>query len=157
LTDRPPQEDSESGHNLLVTAKDGTPRWLSVVYTFVDSPGDGLSAVVHVFRDVTPEVEAKRLLERIADQITGLTISQRGEAGANGPEAELTKREKQVLILLIQGEGTGPIAKKLTISNSTARNHIQNVLVKLGTHTRLEAVAYAMKRKVIEPGWLNEQ
>jgi PAS domain S-box-containing protein len=155
--DREVQKEPVSGQNLLVKTKDGTFRWLSMVYAFVASPDEGFSAVVHIFRDVTPEVEAKRLLGRIVDQITGFRFSQRGEAGAHGPETELTEREKQVLVLLAQGDGTDPIAKKLTISNSTARNHIQNVLVKLGVHTRLEAVAYAMKRKVIEPGWPNEQ
>ncbi len=113
--------------------------------------------MVHIFRDVTPEVEAKKLVERIADQIAGLALLQRNEEGPPGPDIELTERENQVLVLLTQGAGTGPIAKKLTISNSTARNHIQNVLAKLGVHTRLEAVAYDLRHKVIDTAWLGEK
>ena len=54
------------------------------------------------------------------------------------------------MLILRQGEGTSGIAKKLMISNATARNHIQNILVKLDVHTRLEAVAYVLRNRVID-------
>ena len=43
---------------------------------------------------------------------------------------------------------TPGIAKKLFISEKTVRTHIQNILRKLGMHSRLEAVVYAYKQKV---------
>ena len=108
-------------------------------------------AVVHIFRDISPEMEAKRLLGQIRAQLAGHGLPEEPREDANGQEAGLTEREKQVLELLSQGEGTSSIAKMLTISNTTARNHIQNILAKLEVHTRLEAVAFALRHGIIDP------
>jgi two-component system, NarL family, nitrate/nitrite response regulator NarL len=53
----------------------------------------------------------------------------------------LTLRERQVLMLMMDGECTRQIARSLTITVSTARTHVENVFVKLGAHSRLEATA----------------
>lgn len=53
----------------------------------------------------------------------------------------LTLREQEVLMLIMEGQSTKQIARSLTISMSTARTHIQSVLVKLGAHSRLEATS----------------
>jgi DNA-binding NarL/FixJ family response regulator len=55
--------------------------------------------------------------------------------------AELTPREREVLNHLVMGEGTATLARRLGVTYATARTHIQNVLAKLGVHSRLEAVA----------------
>ena len=55
--------------------------------------------------------------------------------------SHLTDRERQVLALLIQAEETTDIARALGVEASTARTHVQNLLLKLGVHTRLQAVA----------------
>jgi DNA-binding NarL/FixJ family response regulator len=57
----------------------------------------------------------------------------------------LTPREQEVLSLLAQGGDNDTIAQALVISPQTARTHIQNVLVKLGVHSRLEAAALAIQ------------
>jgi DNA-binding NarL/FixJ family response regulator len=57
----------------------------------------------------------------------------------------LTTREREVLYLLAQGGDNDTIAQALVISPQTARTHIQNVLVKLGVHSRLEAAALAIQ------------
>src|ERR671918_729742 len=57
----------------------------------------------------------------------------------------LTTREREVLNLLAQGGDNDTIAQALVISPQTARTHIQNVLVKLGVHSRLEAAALAIR------------
>jgi DNA-binding NarL/FixJ family response regulator len=54
----------------------------------------------------------------------------------------LTKREREILGLLGRGEDQDSIARTLVISPQTARTHIQNVLTKLGVHSRMEAVAF---------------
>ncbi len=56
----------------------------------------------------------------------------------------LTDREREVLQALIRGEDTVEIARSLGVEPSTARTHVQNVLLKLGSHTRLQAVALAV-------------
>ena len=141
-----------SGQNLQVRTKDGCLRWLSMTHTFMDPFNDHPAVMVHVFRDATSEVEAKRLVGRLAEQLSGYGFVQDRGKGEPGLECGLTEREIQVLVLLARGEGTHAIAKELTISKTTARNHIQNILAKLGVHTRLEAVAYALRHRLVDPG-----
>jgi len=57
----------------------------------------------------------------------------------------LTKREKEVFELLIQNKTTVEIAKKLNISEKTVRNHISNVMQKLGVKGRAGAVVELLK------------
>jgi two-component system, NarL family, nitrate/nitrite response regulator NarL len=62
-----------------------------------------------------------------------------------GPEKQLTQREREILGLLASG-ATGPeIAAELYLSPNTIRTHVQNILAKLGVHSRLEAVALAAR------------
>jgi two-component system nitrate/nitrite response regulator NarL len=58
--------------------------------------------------------------------------------------SSLTQREAAVLNRLAAGLSTNEIAQTLDISRSTARTHVQNVLDKLGVHTRLQAVMLLM-------------
>ncbi len=53
----------------------------------------------------------------------------------------LTAREQQILTCFAQGLGTAAIAKRLSISPATVRNHSQRILGKLRVHSRLQAVA----------------
>ncbi len=62
----------------------------------------------------------------------------------------LTSRERQVLGLLTQGCTTERIAEVMGVAYSTARTHIQNVLAKLGVHSRLEASALAVEHGLVE-------
>ena len=64
--------------------------------------------------------------------------------------ARLTPREREVLALLSAGGDNASIAQHLFISPQTARTHIQNVLTKLGLHSRLAAAAFAMQDGVVE-------
>lgn len=62
----------------------------------------------------------------------------------------LTKREKEIFILLIQSYTTKEIAKQLYISEKTVRNHISNVIQKLGVESRIQAVLELIKMKEID-------
>jgi DNA-binding NarL/FixJ family response regulator len=64
--------------------------------------------------------------------------------------SQLTRRERQVLAMLARGADNRAIAEALTISPDTARTHIQNLLGKLGVHSRLEAAAFAVRRGLSE-------
>ena len=57
----------------------------------------------------------------------------------------LTKREKEVFILLIDGYNTRDISNKLGISEKTVRNHISNVIQKLDANSRVGAVLELIK------------
>jgi DNA-binding NarL/FixJ family response regulator len=62
----------------------------------------------------------------------------------------LTRREYEVLEHLVLGESGKNLARQMNISYSTARTHVQNVLTKLGVHSRLEAVAYAIEHHLCQ-------
>ena len=62
---------------------------------------------------------------------------------------QLTDRETEVLRLLSTGQRGDVIARMLNISPNTVRTHIQNLIVKLGVHTRLEAVAFARRNGLL--------
>ncbi|MCI8540604.1 MAG: helix-turn-helix transcriptional regulator [Erysipelotrichaceae bacterium] len=57
----------------------------------------------------------------------------------------LTRREKQVFDLLIQNYSTKEIAQMMSISDKTVRNHISNVMLKLGVKGRAQAVVELLK------------
>jgi two-component system nitrate/nitrite response regulator NarL len=62
----------------------------------------------------------------------------------------LTPREREVLTRLVYGESTTSMARAMGVRLSTLRTHIDSVLIKLGVHSRLEAVAYAVRVGIIE-------
>lgn len=59
--------------------------------------------------------------------------------------SQLTRREREVLELLVDGATSHAIARRLGVSHNTVRTHIQNVLIKLQVHSRLEAAAFAFR------------
>ena len=64
----------------------------------------------------------------------------------------LSTREREILGYLAAGWSNRRIAETCFLSLNTVRTHVQNVLVKLGVHSKLEAVAFALEHKVVEPG-----
>jgi two-component system nitrate/nitrite response regulator NarL len=64
----------------------------------------------------------------------------------------LTSREGQVLALLTDGHGQAEIASTLSVSARTVGKHIENILRKLGVHTRTQAVAFALRNGLVENG-----
>lgn len=65
------------------------------------------------------------------------------------PKLRLTARERQILLLLAEGLTCSSISQKLSVSQTTVRNHIQHILSKLCVHSRTEAVAYAYRHELI--------
>ena len=64
--------------------------------------------------------------------------------------SDLTGRERQILAMLARGIANSAIAGELFLSVNTVRNYVQAILTKLGAHSKLEAVATAIREKVIE-------
>ncbi|HEV8425206.1 MAG TPA: response regulator transcription factor [Actinomycetes bacterium] len=64
----------------------------------------------------------------------------------------LSDRERQVLALLARGYSNRRIAEACYLSLNTVRTHVQNVLVKLGVHSKLEAAALAVRRGLVTIG-----
>jgi NarL family two-component system response regulator LiaR len=71
---------------------------------------------------------------------------------ANQPPApglDLTEREREVLTLMIEGLNNTQIAGRLTVSPSTIKSHVSNILSKLGVASRTEAVTLALRNRII--------
>ncbi|MDX9850678.1 MAG: response regulator transcription factor [Anaerolineaceae bacterium] len=71
----------------------------------------------------------------------------------NQPEvtigSDLTDREREVLLLMVEGFNNQQIAERLFVSLSTAKSHVSSVLSKLGVTTRTEAVSFALKNRLV--------
>ncbi len=102
-------------------------------------------------------VTADELAKAIRDAHRGFAtlsreVSQFLIRNANQPPApgyDLTKREREVLALLIEGQNNKQIAEKLSVEISTIKSHVSNILTKLGVASRMEAVALAQKKHIL--------
>jgi two-component system, NarL family, response regulator LiaR len=65
------------------------------------------------------------------------------------PGFDLTEREREVLALMIEGLNNVQIAGRLTVSPSTIKSHVSNILSKLGAASRTEAVTIALRNKIV--------
>jgi len=141
------------GCEMLVQTKAGRTIWVHMSAIVVPSRTPDLFTTVHIFRDVTRQVETGILLTKVQALLAHDGQSAEGAVPTtteqSSPLSVLTPREQEVLRLIARGESAKGIAEKLRISPSTARNHTQNILAKLGIHTKLEALALAFRYKHI--------
>jgi two-component system nitrate/nitrite response regulator NarL len=63
--------------------------------------------------------------------------------------AHLTGREWECLELLVEGLDTTTMARRLGVSRTTIRTHVQALLTKLGVHSRLEAASFAVRNRLL--------
>jgi DNA-binding NarL/FixJ family response regulator len=67
------------------------------------------------------------------------------------PAPVLTARELEVLKLVARGMSNRDVADQLYISENTVKNHVRNILEKLHLHSRMEAVMYAVRKRLLDP------
>jgi NarL family two-component system response regulator LiaR len=65
------------------------------------------------------------------------------------PGLDLTEREREVLVLMVEGLNNTQIAGRLTVSPSTIKSHVSNILSKLSVGSRTEAVALALRNRIV--------
>jgi DNA-binding NarL/FixJ family response regulator len=132
---------SESADDLLEAVKAGASGYLTK-----DTP---LPRLVDAMRDVidggaavSPAMGGK-LFSALRDLLRhhGATMQR---------EPELTGRELQILAMVGQGHTSREIAGELYISENTVRNHVRNILDKLGMKSRFEAVTWAQREGLLE-------
>jgi len=108
-------------------------------------------AIVHLFHDLDHQEVDDKVLGQLVKVINRYQdIRHNNGAKLESHQNTLTPREREILEFLADGHGTREIAQLLTISTITVRNHIQHILQKLQVHTRLEAVAVAIKNNLID-------
>ncbi len=118
--------------------------WLNVSIVPVPGSSRQEAVAIHMFRDVSGRRRSERLAQA-TQAIVAQFITDGNEVEEQGgpyppPDPSLTRRESEVLRLLAASLNTEEMAERLAVSRVTVRNHIQHLLVKLGVHSRLEAI-----------------
>lgn len=127
--------------DVIARSKSGKALWLSVS-TLVPPPELRQEyRLVHLFREVGLPPELERLVAERLRPRDGAAVENTADAERIAALGRLTRREREVLRLLAAGSDTREIAEQLTLSPTTVRNHVQNILDKLEVHSRVEAVA----------------
>lgn len=142
----------------------GSARQVQVT-TLAAHTRSGQARFVHLLRRIADAAEAQFTADpahssprherpiappRSHDASATAPLAEPAESGAKlrRPEA-LTHRELEVLRLLGAGYSTDDIARELSITRVTARNHVNKVLDKLGVNSRLQAVVIASQLQLI--------
>ncbi|HZT65570.1 MAG TPA: response regulator transcription factor [Acidimicrobiales bacterium] len=111
----------------------------------VEEVAEAIRAVVQGQSLISPSMASKLLNE--FNQ-----LSRRAEERQQFPVPTLTSRELEVLKLVAKGMSNREIADELFISENTVKNHVRNILEKLHLHSRMQAVMYAVRERLIDTG-----
>ena len=110
-------------------------------------------AIAYLLKDVSADDLVRAIRAAHAGRATlSPAAAQALVETANQPPApgfDLTEREREVLTLMIEGLNNTQIAGRLTVSPSTIKSHVSNILSKLGVASRTEAVALALRHKLV--------
>ena len=90
--------------------------------------------------------------QRVAAEVVKAMSRPAAAPTARGEKGLLTPREGEIVSLVTQGFRNKEIAEKLSISEQTVKNHLQNIYDKLGVSDRLELALYALHHKLAQPG-----
>ncbi len=134
-----------------------------VVLTISDDDGDVIDAVLagasgYLLKDASVDELLRGIQAAYAgDSLMSPTIAskliQRVRAASPGdtghPRAALSERELDVLRLIAGGKDNAHIAGELHISPKTVKNHISNILMKLGIENRIQAAVYAVRTGIV--------
>ena len=114
-------------------------------YLLKDSSIEEVAQAIRVVNEgqslISPSMAVK-----LIDEFKQMSRPERDHASG----LRLTDRELEVLRLVAKGMNNREIAKELFISDNTVKNHVRNILEKLQLHSRMEAVMYAMREKLLD-------
>jgi two-component system NarL family response regulator len=99
---------------------------------------------VHAGQSLISPSMASKLLNEFAAMV------KRRDERSQVPGPRLTERELEVLKLVAKGMNNRDIGAELFISENTVKNHVRNILEKLHLHSRMEAVVYAVREKLLD-------
>jgi PAS domain S-box-containing protein len=133
---------------MRVRAASGEAKTLSVSAFLLDAGDARLGAIVHVLKSEGSDLSSlEHHLHRLS--LTTAPAGGRNLRLMSGQAEELTAREREILQCVARGLSTDDVAAELCIAVVTVRNHVRNVLQKLGVHTKLAAVAYAYQNQIL--------
>lgn len=133
---------SEEEDDLFAAVRAGASGYL-LKEVSIDEVAGAVRAVTRGHALISPSMAAKLLVEFNA-------LSERAADRQRAGDPKLTDRELQVLRLVGKGMSNREIASELFIAENTVKNHVRNMLEKLGMHSRMEAVIYAMREGLFE-------
>jgi DNA-binding NarL/FixJ family response regulator len=108
----------------------------------IDEVSNAVRAVYQGQSLISPSM-ASKLLNEFASMV------KRQDERTQLPGPRLTDRELEVLKLVAKGLNNRDIGQELFISENTVKNHVRNILEKLHLHSRMEAVVYAVREKLL--------
>ncbi len=113
-------------------------------YLLKDSSVDQVEQAIRLVAEgqslISPAMATKLLAE----------FKQISNAEPGLPTPKLTARELEVLRLVARGHNNRQVAGHLFISENTVKNHVRNILEKLQLHSRMEAVMYAVRERLVD-------
>lgn len=127
----------------------------SVAETSHVLPAVRAGAVGYLYKDVDPQalVQAIRAVRDgnvlFAPEAAAAVLG--GDAAADTPPglADLTEREREVLVEIARGRSNREIARALVVSEKTVKTHVSNVLMKLGVADRTQAALFAVRHGLL--------
>ena len=137
---------------VMLTAVDDNETMLESIQAGADGYLTKDRAVEDVVRTVRAANAGETLLP--PDVILGIArrvTASRRSAAARPHVEPLTPRELDVLKGLTLGLSTPELCERLGLSPNTLRTHVQNIMVKLHVHSKLEAVAFGIRHRLVEP------
>ncbi|WP_018833824.1 response regulator [Salinispora tropica] len=162
----PTMDGVEATRRIVARPADRRPRVL--VLTTFDTEADAFAALRagasgFLLKNVPPEellaairvvaegdsVVAPSITRRLLDQFAG----QLGPSPAEDPRlAQLTEREREVLLLVAQGLSNAEIAARVHVAEATVKTHVGKILAKLQLRDRVQAVVLAYESGLVTPG-----
>ncbi len=133
---------SDSEEDLYAAVKAGASGYLLKEIS-IEELADAVRAVARGHSLISPSMASKLLSEFNA-------LVQQAEERHRSLLPNLTDRELDVLKLVAKGLSNREISEELYISENTVKNHVRNILEKLHLHSRMEAVVYAMREKLLD-------
>jgi len=111
-------------------------------------------AISYILKNVTIDELASTIRRASEGQSTlapeAANVLMNRTVGIHSKHIALTNRERDVLQLMVKGMSNPEIANQLTISRSTVKNHVSNILAKIGASTRTEAVIIALEQRLLD-------
>jgi DNA-binding NarL/FixJ family response regulator len=166
---RMPELDGLEATRQILSSGESTPRIIMLttfdideyVYTALRAGASGF-----LLKDVTPEqlvasvklvatgdaLLAPSITRRLVERFAAPASSAAPSAAASAEVANLTAREREVLVLLARGLSNAELAERLIVSEATVKTHVARILGKLGLRDRVQAVVLAYETGLVTPG-----
>jgi len=136
--------------DLQVRTPTGRRAWVNVSTIVAHDDHNGHAFLVHLARDASAAHARDRLI-RSAEELARQLLRATETSDPLPPITALTKQELRILHLLVEGQSSAEIARRLHIKPRTLRTHVHHLNRKFRTRSRLETVVHAIRRGIVSP------